>query len=80
MSHDALWVVLRKRYQIPEKLLQILKALHRDTIGAVLAYGKVSHEFPIKNGIRQGDVLAPTLFNFFFDTVIGIAMQGWHYR
>ena len=74
MSRNALWVVLRKRYRIPEKLLRILKALHRDTRGAVRAYGKVSKEFPIKNGVRQGDVLALTLFNFFFDTVIAMAM------
>ena len=38
------------------------------------AYGKVSKEFPIKNGVWQGDVLSPTLFNFFFDTVIAMAM------
>ena len=74
VSRDALWVVLRKRYRIPEKLLWILEALHRDTRGAVRAYGKVSKQFPIKNGVRQGDVLAPILFNFFFDTVIAMAM------
>ena len=50
--------------------LWILKALHRDTRGAVHAYGKVSKEFPIKNGVGQGYVLAPTLFNFFFSTII----------
>ena len=58
VSRDALWVVLQKRYQVPGKLLRILKALHRDTGGAVRAYGKVSKEFPIKNGVRQGNVLA----------------------
>ena len=54
-------------------LLWILKALHEDTRGAVCDYGKVSKEFSIKNGVCQGDVLAPTLFNL-FDTVISIAM------
>ena len=39
------------------------------------AYGKVSKEFPIKNGVRQGDVLAPTLFNLFFDAVISMALE-----
>ena len=28
VNRDALWVVLRKRYRISEKLLRILKALH----------------------------------------------------
>ena len=74
VSHDALWVVLQKRYWVPGKLLQILKALHRDTEGAMRAYGKVSKEFPMKNGVRQGDVLAPILFNLFFDAVISMAL------
>ena len=75
VSRDALWVVLQKRCRVPGKLLWILKALHQDTRGAVCAYGKVSKEFPIKNGVGQGDVLAPTLFNLFFDAVISMALE-----
>ena len=41
------------------------------------AYGKMSKEFPIKNSVQQGNVLTPTLFNFFFDTFIAMAM-AWH--
>ena len=74
VSRDALWVVLQKRYRVPGKLLRILKALHRDTGEAVRAYGKVSKEFPIKNGVRQGDVLAPILFNLFFNAIISMAL------
>ena len=55
----------------------MLKALHRNTRGAVRAYDKVSKEFFVKNGVRQGNFLAPTLFNFFFDTIIAIEM-AWH--
>ena len=74
VSRDALWVLLQKRYRVPGVLMWILKALHRDTGGDVRAYGKVSKEFPIKNGVRQGDVLAPILFNLFFDAVISMAL------
>ena len=38
------------------------------------AYGKVSKEVLIKNGAWQRNVLAATLFNFFFDTVTAMAM------
>ena len=31
-------------------------------------------EFPMKNGVRQGDVLPPILFNLFFDAVISMAL------
>ena len=34
------------------------------------AYGRVSEEFEITTGVRQGDVLAPTLFNLLFDAVM----------
>ena len=35
----------------------------------------MSGEFSIANGVRQGDVLAPTLFNLFFDSVICMALR-----
>ena len=75
MNHEALWTVLEKRYRLPTKLIRILKALHQETTGAVRAYGKVSDVFLIKNGVRQGDVLAPTLFNLFFDAVTCMFLQ-----
>ena len=36
----------------------------------------VSKEFLIRNAIPQGNVLAPTLFNLFFDAPIHMAMQN----
>ena len=75
VNRDALWSVLQERYHLPPKLVHIVKALHQETQGAVRAYGRVSEEFLIRNGVRQGDVLAPTLFNLFFDAVICMAMQ-----
>ena len=73
VSCNALWVMLQKRYKVPEKLLRSLLTLHWDTRGAVHAYDKVSKKFLIKNGVWQDDVLAPTLFNFFTDAVISMA-------
>ena len=75
VNRDALWTVLEWRYHLPSKLIRILKVLHRETQGAVRAYGKVSDMFSINNGVRQGDVLAPTLFNLFFDAVICMSLE-----
>ena len=75
VNREALWVALGRRYGLPMKILNILKALHRDTSGAVRPYGKVSKEFAIRNDVRQGDVLAPTLFNLFFDAVVSMALE-----
>ena len=51
-----------------------IRALHQGTSGAVRAYGRVSKEFAITTGVRQGDVLAPTLSNLFFDAVVTASM------
>ena len=34
-----------------------------------------SEEFPVTCGVRQGCVLAPTLFNFYFDVAIHLALS-----
>ena len=70
VSRETLQRVLEKRYHVPEKLVRILKSLYQSTKGAVRAYGRVSSEFDVTTGVRQGDVLAPVLFNLFFDAVI----------
>ena len=68
VNREALWVTLR-RYSI-----EISTHLHEGTKGAVRAYGKVFDEFPIMNGVQQGDILAPTLFNLFI-AVIDMAVS-----
>ena len=39
--------------------------------------GKLSSEFTISSGVRQGDVLTPTLFNIFLYTVLCKALEGF---
>ena len=70
VNRDALWMILREKYHLPDKLVKVIRALHHGTRGAVRAYGRVSKEFAITTGVRQGDVLAPTLFNLFFDAMV----------
>ena len=49
--------------------------MHDESTAAVRAYGKTSDEFAVTSGVRQGCVLAPTLFNLFFDAVIRMAID-----
>ena len=40
------------------------------------AYGKNSPEFTVHTGVRQGCVMAPVLFNIFFDVVTKLSLQN----
>ena len=75
VHHDSLWHILKHTYHLPEMLLTIICALHEGCTAAVRAYGKISDMFSVTSGVRQGCVLAPTLFNFYFDTAIHTALD-----
>ena len=76
VHRDSLWRILQYSYHLPKKLLAIIRALHEDSNAVVRAYGKTSDRFPVTSGVRQGCVLAPTLFNFYFDIAIHMALDG----
>ena len=75
VHRTSLWRILQHSYHLPEKLLTIIRALHEDTNAVVRAYGKASDKFPVTSGVRQGCVLAPTLFNLYFDVAIHMALD-----
>ena len=80
INREALWAVLRRTYNLPTKLLSIIRIMHEDSLAAVRAYGKTSEEFPVSSGVRQGCVLAPTLFNLYFDVAIHMALDDHQLR
>ena len=54
----------------PPKFLTILRQLHEGQQGQVKHSGSLSGSFPISNGVKQGCVLAPTLFSIFFSITL----------
>lgn len=54
----------------PPKFLTILQQLHVGQKGQVKHTGSISEPFPINNGVKQGCVLAPTLFAIFFSMML----------
>ena len=50
--------------------LTILRQLHEGQQGQVKHNGSLSGSFPISNGVKQGCVLAPTLFSIFFSIML----------
>ena len=54
-------------YNIPTKLLRVIKSFYSESKGKVTTQGMESDWFEIKSGVRQGDVLSPLLFIMFMD-------------
>ena len=65
VSRDGLFTVLAK-VGCPPKLLSIIQSFHDGMKGTVQYDGSTSPQFDILSGVKQGCVLAPTLFGIFF--------------
>ena len=52
---------------IPLKLVKLIKMCLRETYSRVRVCKHLSDMFPIRNGLKQGAVLSPLLFNFAFE-------------
>ncbi|CAH8491765.1 unnamed protein product [Dicrocoelium dendriticum] len=71
----ALWNCLLRK-SVPEKYINIIRALYTRSTGRVRAYGKLSSPFNISSGVRHGYPLSPFLFNFAIDEVMEFAFAG----
>jgi len=60
---------------VPPKVAQHGSSFHEDMQGTVNFDGSSSAPFPIRSGVKQGCVLAPTLFGIFFSLVLSYAFR-----
>jgi exonuclease III len=74
VSRTGLWKILAK-LGCPPKFLTMVIQLHEDQLGQVKNNNELSQTFPIANGVKQGCVLAPTLFSIFFSTMLQKATE-----
>lgn len=56
------------------KIIELLADLHTGTQAAVKLAGSHGDWFDIGRGVRQGCVIAPLLFNIYFDCVVRLAL------
>ena len=49
-----------------------IRSFHEDMQAEVKVGGALSESFAVRNGLRQGCTLAPTLFNLYFSAVVSI--------
>ena len=70
IEYNALFDVLRVQ-GVPYAYLKLIASLYHDQVGLVQG-----RQFPIKRGVKQGDVLSPLLFNAGLEH----AMRKWKLR
>ena len=69
VDRELLWVVLA-RFGVPEKMLTVIRQFHEGMRARVRTDdGEHSEWFDVTQGLRQGCVLSPLLFNIFFAAV-----------
>ena len=74
VGRTRLWQLLRK-YGCPEKFTTMIEALHTGMMANVSVGAEVSKSFSVTNGVKQGCVLAPTLFSIFLSAMLDDAFR-----
>jgi len=74
VNRKALWEILKK-LGCPDKFISILKLFHDDMKAVVNIGGKLADPISVENGVKQGDITAPTLFALYFAMVFRMAFK-----
>lgn len=74
VSRKGLWRIMAK-FGCPDKFIDIVQQFHDGMMVRVLDDGDLSEAFPVTNGVKQGCVLAPTLFSMMFSAMLSDAFQ-----
>ncbi|KAI0224060.1 hypothetical protein LSAT2_024917 [Lamellibrachia satsuma] len=74
VSREGLWKIMAK-YGCPRKFISTVQQFHTDMQAQVQDNGETSEPFPVTNGVKQGCVLAPTLFSLVFSAMLTDAFR-----
>ncbi len=74
VSRSGLFQILQK-IGCPPKLLAIIGVFHKDMQSTVCINGATSDAFRVSSGVKQGCVLAQTLFGIFFSMLLHYAFS-----
>ena len=74
VDRSPLWTLLR-RYGCPETFVKIIQEFHDGMAGAVSIGGSTTDPFEISHGLKQGCILAPTLFTLFLAALLSTVSE-----
>lgn len=74
VSRSGLFKLLEK-IGCPPHLLAVIASFHDDMHSTISFNGATSEAFPVSSGVKQGCVLAPTLFGIFFSMLLQYAFK-----
>ncbi len=77
VHRGTLWDILLVR-GIPTRIMGLMTGLYSGTESAVKCGSGISDFFNVNSGVRQGCVLAPSLFNTCIDWVLGKIVDQSH--
>ncbi|BHF85638.1 hypothetical protein SprV_1002880900 [Sparganum proliferum] len=69
VNREGMWKIIQK-LGCPERFIQMVRRLHDGMTVRVTDNGAVSEAFVVTNGVKQGCVLAPTLFSLMFSAML----------
>ena len=68
IHRPSMWNILRE-YNIPKKLISLIKACYTNSKCSVRVGTKKTNYFDVESGLRQGCMLSPILFNLVLEKV-----------
>ena len=74
VNRDALWRILGKLGR-PPSFVDKFKQLHRNMKAQVNFNGQLSEQISVDNGVKQGDIPAPTLFSIHLSAILWFAFH-----
>ena len=74
VSREGLWKIMAK-FGCPAKFIVMVRRFHDGMLARVQNDGEFSDPFPMTNGVKQGCVLASSLFSMMFSAMLTDAFQ-----
>ena len=74
VSREGLWKIMAT-FGCLAKFIAMVRQLHDGMLARVQNDGEFSYAFPVTNGVKQGCVLASTMFSMMFSAMLTDAFQ-----